>query len=282
MTPRRAAGLLLALLGLACALWPAMAGQVLLQGRASRAAAQRVDVALERCQDTFLTLSAAKAGLAVVEGSSLGVGFDLQIGDLVQPVFDLLDFFWRLFLFAFLLLGAYKLLMETGILGLGMALLGAAGVLLGAAEWLPRSRERLQTAARLAALAGLVVAYLLPISLLATHALAEIYFRPLAERYRLQVDGFVDELEEARRWVLDPEAAPPWWQPGERVADFRERVSAAAQHIARGFDAALPSLSLYAVLVLFDHLVLPFTAAYLLLRLAGLALGSWLPAPGRR
>jgi hypothetical protein len=43
----------------------------------------------------FLLLSSIKSGLAVVEGSEVGVGFSLQLGDVVQPVYDYVDIAWR-------------------------------------------------------------------------------------------------------------------------------------------------------------------------------------------
>ena len=42
-----------------------------------------VDESLERDQATFLVITAIKASLAVIEGSEVGVGFELEIGDIV-------------------------------------------------------------------------------------------------------------------------------------------------------------------------------------------------------
>jgi hypothetical protein len=45
--------------------------------------------------DGFLVLSAVKSGLAVIEGSEVGIGFSLQVGDLVQSVYDYVDIAWK-------------------------------------------------------------------------------------------------------------------------------------------------------------------------------------------
>lgn len=273
----RVAAILLVAVGLVCVALPERAGDLLLQGAASRAATERVDAALERNQDTFLTLSAAKAAVAVVEGSGVGVGFDLQLGDVVQPVLDLLHFFWRLLLFSLLLLGAYKLLMETGILALGFVALGAALVLWGVGLLQPRWRSRLEAAARAVALAGLLLAYLVPAALLATHWLASTYTRQLEDRYRAVIASFGADLAQAKESVLDPEHTPPWYQPGQRIDDFRERLSAAARYVSDRLDASLLSFTFYAILLLFDYLLLPFASAWLLYRLAALAFARLLP-----
>lgn len=43
----------------------------------------------------FLILSAIKSGLAVIEGSEVGVGFNLEVGDVVQSVYDYVDVAWK-------------------------------------------------------------------------------------------------------------------------------------------------------------------------------------------
>lgn len=277
VTRQRMAAIVAIALGLVCMARPERAGELLGQGAASRAASLRVDAALERNQDTFFALSAAKAAVAVVEGSAVGVGFHLEIGDVMQPVLDLVHFFWRLLLFSLLLLAAYKLLMETGILTLGIAALGASGVLWGTSRLQPRGRERLLGAARVLALAGLLVAYLVPVALLTTDRLAATYTRQLAERYRAEIASFGEDLGRARDALLDAEEAAPWYQPGERIEGFRERLSAAAAYVAERFDASLLSFTFYAILLLFDYLVLPFASAWLLYRLAALATARLVP-----
>ena len=43
----------------------------------------------------FLILSGIKSGLAVIEGSEVGIGFNLQLGDVVQSVYDYVDIAWK-------------------------------------------------------------------------------------------------------------------------------------------------------------------------------------------
>ncbi len=264
--------------GLFCTALPRRAGELLLQDAASRAATQRVDAALERNRDTFLALSAAKAAVAVVEGSGIGVGFELQIGDVVEPVLDLLDFFWRLLLFSLLLLGAYKLLMETGILSLGIAALGGALLLFGAGLLRSDWRRRLHAGARGLALLGLLVAYLVPAALLVTQWLTSTYTGALEQRYRSEIASFGADLRKVKDSLLDPETTPPWYRPGQRIEQFRERVAAGARYVAGRLDDSLLAFTFYAILLLFDYLLLPFASAWLLYRLAALALARLLPA----
>jgi hypothetical protein len=63
----------------------------------------------------FLLLSSIKSGLAVVEGSEVGVGFSLELGDVVQPVYDYVDIAWK----AALAGGSIIVGMQLALKGLG-------------------------------------------------------------------------------------------------------------------------------------------------------------------
>lgn len=49
----------------------------------------------DRSLKGFLVLSAIKSGIAVLEGSEVGVGFNLEVGDMVQSIYDYVDVAWR-------------------------------------------------------------------------------------------------------------------------------------------------------------------------------------------
>ncbi|MFO7560557.1 MAG: hypothetical protein R6X10_17140 [Desulfobacterales bacterium] len=49
----------------------------------------------ERATKGFIVLSAIKSGLAVIEGSEVGIGFSLEVGDIVQSIYDYVDIAWK-------------------------------------------------------------------------------------------------------------------------------------------------------------------------------------------
>jgi hypothetical protein len=66
---------------------------------------------------TFGVLSAVKVGLAVMQGSDVGIGFHLEVGDIVQSVYDYVDIAWRTTLgCAAVLLGTRYLLQTADLL----------------------------------------------------------------------------------------------------------------------------------------------------------------------
>ena len=64
-------------------------------GELERANHRYLDESYDRALEGFLVLSAVKSGLAVIEGSEVGIGFNLQVGDLVQSVYDYVDIAWK-------------------------------------------------------------------------------------------------------------------------------------------------------------------------------------------
>jgi len=129
-TPARFAAALFCLaLGVACLGVTDDVAQYSGQLALSAEAESLVDDSLAKNQQAFLVLSGIKAALALVEGSSVGVGFSLEVGDVVQPAFDYVHFFWQVFLVGFVIMGTYKILLETGMLELGLMLAGAGYLL---------------------------------------------------------------------------------------------------------------------------------------------------------
>jgi hypothetical protein len=55
---------------------------------------------IEQSLVTFGVLSTLKIGLAVIEGSEVGIGFGLEVGDVVQAAYDYVDIAWRVILAA--------------------------------------------------------------------------------------------------------------------------------------------------------------------------------------
>ena len=69
--------------------------QVLGLGHVTQSNQEYLDESFDKAVSGFLILSAIKSGLAVIEGSEIGVGFNLELGDIVQSVYDYVDVAWK-------------------------------------------------------------------------------------------------------------------------------------------------------------------------------------------
>jgi len=143
-----AGAVILIILGALCVFANDFVARITLYDALNQNTGALIDDALEENQITFLGLSAIKASMALIEGSSVGLGFKLEVGDIIQPAYDYVDFFWRIFLYAFLIMGFYKILLDTGLLSLGIALVGIGGILWGVTLLTPRWRRSLRLAAK--------------------------------------------------------------------------------------------------------------------------------------
>ncbi len=69
--------------------------------------------AFDRSLKGFLVLSAVKSGVAVLEGSEIGVGFNLQVGDIAQSIYDYVDIAWKSALAGGTVLLLIRLMLQT-------------------------------------------------------------------------------------------------------------------------------------------------------------------------
>jgi hypothetical protein len=75
-----------------------------------------LESSFERSLRTFAVLSTIKVGLAVVEGTEVGVGFGLEVGDVVQAAYDYVDIAWRTVLAGCVILLGTRTLLEAASL----------------------------------------------------------------------------------------------------------------------------------------------------------------------
>jgi hypothetical protein len=242
---------------------PALLGRVLLHEAATGAAEATLDRGLERNSVTFLSVSGIKAVMASIEGSSVGIGVNLQVGDLIQPAYDYVDFVWRIFLYALTLLGLYKLLMETGILSLGFPILGIGLLLLCAGRLPPGERPGLSRWGRRVALLGVAVAYVVPLALLLSQLVSERYLEPLqrssAERIA-EAGGVLDEAAESLGALRDEISI---LEPGRSFEAIRVESRNIAARASAAIWERLQAFLGYVLILVVELLILPFLSAFL-------------------
>lgn len=172
-----------------------------------------LDDAFDKALAGFLLLSTIKSGLAVVEGSEVGIGFHLELGDVVQPIYDYVDIAWR----AALAGGSIIAGMQLALKGLHLvdqwALMGLMAIIAGyylAVWWLPRKKwlqHGLKGSIRFITALCVALYILLPLSVTGAAALSQKVTRPM-------VDASHEELE-AISSALSPEHISQHFLAGE-------------------------------------------------------------------
>lgn len=243
------------------------------QGPLSEKASEQIDAALEKNLVVFAMVSTIKAAAAVIEGSSLGVGFDLELGDLVQPAYDYIDFIWKLFLYAVLVLTFYKLMVECGILGLGLPILGAGLVLCGLGlAWRAQRPRLLLWAKRLIVLGGLV-AYGVPLVLLGSHSISARFTMPLKEATARRIRATESEFSRAKGEFLAIKDQVSVMSPAESLEKVRVSLSRVVQTVTNATWDSTKTMLYYISILLFELLLLPVLMALLIYLVLHFALG---------
>jgi len=155
--------------------------------RLSRTNHSYLDESYDRALEGFLVLSAVKSGLAVIEGSEVGIGFSIEVGDLVQSVYDYVNIAWKTVLAGGTILLITRLaldgvtLVDHWVLTLAFFLL----LLLVAVQGLfPRRRAIVRILKSFTATCGFLVVLLylvLPLAVLGASWLSDVLTRPLIQ-----------------------------------------------------------------------------------------------------
>ncbi len=143
--------------------------------------------AFDRSLAGFLILSGIKSGLAVIEGSEVGIGFNLEIGDIVQSVYDYVDIAWKTALAGGTVLLITRMSLEAVTLfdHWVLALMLLAMVIFLVFEWFFTGHARLANVFREAMLFLLVMTltlyYLLPLGITAASFMSGKITAPLIQ-----------------------------------------------------------------------------------------------------
>ncbi|NNG00723.1 MAG: hypothetical protein HKM93_15160 [Desulfobacteraceae bacterium] len=195
--------------------------------------------AFDKALAGFLLLSAIKSGLAVVEGSEVGVGFNLELGDVVQPFYDYVDIAWT----AALAGGSILTVMQLALKGLDIVDQWALTLLLSAILlfyvckwWLFRKTEPhriLRQVVQFFFTLSIAVYLLLPLSITATAFLSQKITGPIITETNTRLEALED--------FFAPEQLNRSFFAGTDASDlstfdFRERLNRAGKGIKELID----------------------------------------------
>ncbi|MEJ2158062.1 MAG: hypothetical protein P8X96_22265 [Desulfobacteraceae bacterium] len=169
-------------------------------GYLTRANNTYLDDAFDKSLTGFLLLSSIKSGLAVVEGSQVGIGFNLELGDIVQPVYDYVDIAWK----AALTGGSIIIGMQLALKSLALVdhwLLAGSLLLLTVkllSRWLWPRQSRLHQgigeALRFATTLTVACYLLLPLSVTGAAALSHTITGPMIEASHQELRRIEEEI----------------------------------------------------------------------------------------
>lgn len=152
-----------------------------------RANTRYLDDAFDSALAGFLILSGIKSGLAVVEGSTVGVGASVQVGDVVQPIYDYVDTAWKAAMAGASIIAVMKMALQglTLIDHWALALLLVFCLLWSLTGWLaprvPGLLRALKEAIRFGTALCFILYLLLPLTILAAGLISRHITAPVLQ-----------------------------------------------------------------------------------------------------
>lgn len=226
-----------------------------------------LDTTFNQALAGFGVMSGVKTGLAIIEGSTAGVSvgatINLQVGDVVQSVYDYVDIAWRTLLTGCVTILSIQYLLKAAemvsgyVLSLMLILLGVSLVFRWWGKRFARVRDVLRDVLSVSIVASLAIFYLLPISVWGASHLSRIITQPQIEEAQ---SGFKETKE-----ALFPEDVDASESFISIVKKMPERVQQIAQSLKhRSIEMATWTIKLIAGYI-FDCIVFPLTLFVLLL-----------------
>lgn len=220
-----------------------------------------LDDAFDSALTGFLILSGIKSGLAVVEGSTVGVGVNVQLGDVVQPVYDYVDTAWKAAMAGASIIAVMKLALQglTLIDHWALVFLLVLWLLWSLFDWIAPQRTALRGALKEAIRFGTGLCFILYLLLPLTVSAAGIISRHITAPVLQSSQQEFKTISEA----LAPESLYqrffPEGQGDEDLASFD--LKAKIKRMGQGVKALMAYLKLETARI--AALTIKFIAAYL-------------------
>ena len=275
--------LVLVIVGFVCIISPALTGYDAINKRASGL----IESALAENAKVFILVSGLKAGLAIIEGSTAGaVLIEVEIGDLVQPSYDFVDYIWTFLLYGLLILSIYEFILEFGLLSFGIRIMGIGflawgmGLLFSGARKNNNLRERtlllmrngLPLLARIFISIGLLLAYLVPVTLIASYSIRGFITEPVKIRKTEEIRELKQGLDQLREEFLSIKEDLSVTHPMESANRVKTRMRTIATSLFNAFNDSLHIFLYYVVVIFIEVLLFPVLTAIVLYKFGQFAI----------
>jgi len=228
-----------------------------------------LESSFERSLRTFAVLSTIKVGLAIVEGTEIGVGFGLEVGDVVQAAYDSVDIAWRTVLAGGVLLLGTRTLLEAASLAnhwLLAATLAAVTLMVitqGPPTRFPRTYRAFREVALFMTVLTTACYLILPLSIAGGAYLSSKITAPSIEEAESGLSALTEEL-----FSEDPTAdgglRAKWTQTREKLNEMASYLKEKASELVIWilkliagylFDCLIFPLGLFVLLVWFTRVM---------------------------
>lgn len=203
---------------------------------------------LKRQSGSFLLVSTLKSSLAMIEGSDIGVGFRLEVGDIIQSTYDLVDFTWKILLYGILLITFSKIFHESNLVDIGMYILGIGFIFRIGSLVVQQHREKLLSLGSGIIVAGLITSFYIPVSTVVSFRACEFFVDHIEKDLDRQMERVLEDWEQ--------------FKADFSLKEFTTSVRSGALFVKELFLKLTRILITYTCLIIIRYLLFPIIVAY--------------------
>lgn len=203
---------------------------------------------LERQSGSFLLVSTLKSSLAMIEGSDVGIGFRLEVGDLVQSTYDLVDFTWKILLYGILLITFSKIFHESNIVDMGMYIMGIGFMVRIVSLFIRSYRQKMVSIGSGIIVAGLIASFYVPVSTVVSYRACEYFVDHIEKDLNEQLEEVTKDWETLRADLS--------------LKEFSSSVRSGAVYVKDLFLKLTRILITFTCLIIIRYLLFPIIVAY--------------------
>lgn len=174
-------------------------------GIADDTAKTYADDALKRALVTFAAARTMNGVISVVQSTEVGVGVTVAVGQILDPVNDLIEQFSSVMLVASSSLGLQNVLLRmTSSWGVTVALLGATLFAIVTLWWPRLANNKLAAAASRIVLVMLVIRFIIPVLVISTNLVSDTFLAPEQEEATAALEMTSKDIEGMKETVEAP------------------------------------------------------------------------------
>lgn len=231
-----------------------------------------LEKAYSESKKLFITLSVLKGTADVIEGSSVNVsmilGMDVQVGDVIQPIYDIINILWKVSLASVVVLKLETIYYEIFKVKIANIL-----ILISLITYFPYTffknnlTEILKKISKYSMLVLIFVYIVMPVAILTTSGISNYFESEYKEPAVAQLNKSLNKLDKVKDELFEVEQSKSIFNIPAQVESAKERIGKFGKEITNVSNEMAENTPIIIGITLLSYLILPLIIAIFLYKL---------------
>lgn len=231
-----------------------------------------LEKAYSESKKLFITLSVLKGTADVIEGSSVNVsmilGMDVQVGDVIQPIYDIINILWKVSLASVVVLKLETIYYEIFKVKIANIL-----ILISLITYFPYTffknnlTEILKKISKYSMLVLIFVYIVMPVAILTTSGISNYFESEYKEPAVAQLNKSLNKLNKVKDELFEVEQSKSIFNIPAQVESAKERIGKFGKEITNVSNEMAENTPIIIGITLLSYLILPLIIAIFLYKL---------------